>query len=181
MKLMIDLKPTKDDDVQFVGLASQLLNSLIQLHSPKEIYIVQIDHWFDHKWEYFSGKAVGAVGVWHSTLTLPPFDPGRVISQNYYRLEEASSGNYKSAPAKPLHRNQWSVLNFHRFMKAVSSSGLFLWYSGETAKMDRASLMVYVVEGDQAIPWYASFTNRDGWRINKVKGISRMQFNRMIA
>ena len=77
---MIDLKPTPDDDVQFVGLASQLLNSLIRLHSPEEIYIVQIDHWFDHKWQYFSGKAVGAVGVWQSTLTLPPFDPGRVIS-----------------------------------------------------------------------------------------------------
>jgi len=66
-------------------------------------------------------------------------------------------------------------------MKTVSSSGLFLWYSGETAKMDRASLMVYVVEGDQAVPWYASFINRVGWKVNKVKGISRAQFEEIVA
>jgi hypothetical protein len=63
----------------------------------------------------------------------------------------------------------------------VSSSGLFLWYSGETEKIDRASIMIYAVQGDQTVPWYASFVKRVEWRLNKVKGISRVQFDEMVA
>src|SRR5215510_649404 len=118
---MIDLNPNQDDDAQFVRLASQLLNNLIHLHSPKDIYVIQIDHWFDHKWQYFSGKTIGVIGVWNSTLTLPPFNPSRVVSQKYYRAEP-SAGTYQSRSAKPLHLDQWSGQNLHRFVKAVSSS-----------------------------------------------------------
>ena len=178
---MIELKPTQNDDAQFVALASQLLNTLISLNSPKDIYVIQIDHWFDHKWHHFSGKTIGAFGTWMSTVTLPPFDPGRVVSQNYYRLEDESIGKYRHKSAKLLHLDQWSGNNFHRFMKAVSSSGIFFWFSGETAKLDRASMMVYVVEGNRVFPWYASFIKRDGWIVNKLKNISRMQFKVIIA
>jgi hypothetical protein len=178
---MIDLKPTQDDDAQFVALAAQLLNSLIRLHSPEEVYIIHIDHWFDHKWQYFSGKTIGAVGLWRSTVTVPPFDPGRVVSQSYFRAQDASLSSYTLEVTKPLHLDQWSGQNLHRFIKHVSSSGLFLWYSGETVKMDRASLMVYAVQGEQTVPWYASFVKRDEWRLNKVKGISRVQFDEMVA
>jgi hypothetical protein len=63
----------------------------------------------------------------------------------------------------------------------VSSSGVFLWRSGETKTMDRASLMVYSVEGVETGPWYASFLKRDRWKLNKVKSISRVQFDDMVA
>jgi hypothetical protein len=179
--VMIDLLPNQNDDAQFVALASRLLNSLIALHCPTEIYVIQIDHWFDHKWQYFSGKTIGAVGMWRSTVTIPPFDPGRVVSQNYFRAEGTSPVSYKPESAKPLHLDQWSGHNLHRFIKQVSSSGLFLWYSGETEKMDRAAVMVYAVQGCQTVPWYASFMKRDGWMLNKVKGISRLQFDEMVA
>lgn len=43
--------------------------------------------------------------------------------------------------------------------------------------MDRASLIVYSVEGVDTVPWYASFLKRDRWKLNKVKGISRVQFD----
>ena len=173
---MIDLKPDQNDDPQFVALASHLLKSLIRLHSPKEIYVIQIDHWFDHKWQYFAGKTIGALGVWHSTLRVPPFDPGRVVSQAYFRAEAESPGSYKSETAKSLHLDQWSGFNLHRFIRQVSSSGLFLWYSGDTEKLDRASVMVYV-NTERTGAWYASFIKRDGWKLNKVKGISRLQFD----
>jgi hypothetical protein len=39
--LMIDLKPSQYDDAQFVALGSHLLNSLIRLHSPEEVYVIQ--------------------------------------------------------------------------------------------------------------------------------------------
>ena len=174
---MIELESNRNDDVQFVVLASHLLNNLIRRHSPKEIYVIQIDHWFDHKWQYFAGKTIGALGVWHSSLTVPPFDPDRVVSQTYFLAEAESQGIYKSKSAKSLHLDQWSGFNLHRFIRQVSSSGLFLWYSGDTKKLDRASVMVYAVNTDRTGAWYASFIDRDGWKLNKVKGISRRQFD----
>ncbi|HSE30342.1 MAG TPA: hypothetical protein VLA93_02070 [Pyrinomonadaceae bacterium] len=36
--------------------------------------------------------------------------------------------------------------------------------------------MTYLVRGEEAVPWYASFVKRDRWELNKVKGISRVQF-----
>jgi hypothetical protein len=41
--------------------------------------------------------------------------------------------------------------------------------------------MVYSALGDQIVPWYASLVRRDRWRLNKVKGISRIQFDEMAA
>jgi len=32
------------------------------------------------------------------------------------------------------------------YLDACTASGVFIWYSGRTAKQDRASLMVYEVE-----------------------------------
>jgi len=178
---MIELKLTQNDDAQFVALASLVLNNLIRLHSPEEVYVIHIDHWFDHKWQYFSGKTIGAVGLWRATVTVPPFDPGRVVSQKYFRAKKGSINRYSLEVAKPLHLDQWSGHNLHRFITHVSSSGLFLWYSGATETMDRASLMVYAVKGDQTVPWYASFVKRNEWKLNKVKGISRVQFDEMVV
>jgi len=41
--------------------------------------------------------------------------------------------------------------------------------------------MVYAVKGDQTVPWYASFVKRNEWKLNKVKGISRVQFDEMVV
>src|SRR5947207_627257 len=124
---MIRLEPTERDDAQYVELVSLMLNSLIQVETPQEVYIIQIDHWFDHKWKRFSGKVLGALGVWKSTVTLPPFDPGRVISQQYYRAKDPSTLIYDLEIAKPLHLDQWAAHNLQRYVKHVSKSGLFLW------------------------------------------------------
>ena len=175
---MVELRPTHSDDPDFVQLGTQIINNLIRLHSPQEVYAIEIDHWFDHKWQSFSGKTLGALPLWRSTLTVPPFDPGRVVKQHYFRATEA--GSYIAADTKPLHPDQWSGHNLHRFIKFVSSSGLFVWYSGETKTTNRASLMTYLVRGEEAVPWYASFVKRDRWELNKVKGISRVQFADMV-
>jgi len=41
--------------------------------------------------------------------------------------------------------------------------------------------MVYLVQVDQTVPWYASFVKRNERKLNKVKGISRFQFDEMVA
>ncbi len=119
------------------------MNGAIHCYKPDEIYIVQIDNWFDHKWRAFSGKTLGAVGVWNSTLTIPPFEPNRVINQFYYRKDKDT---YVLQPAKPLHIHQWSSSNLQRFLKQITEAGLFAWYSGETKNNDAGSLLVYNLE-----------------------------------
>jgi hypothetical protein len=170
---IITLEPTEGDDIQFVRWVAQVLNGLIRHQHPQDVYAVKIDHWFDHKWQYYSGNALGALAVWKPRVTIPPFDPGRVISQCHFRVTDLS---YELQAAKPLHLDQWSSYNLHRYITEVSSAGLFLWYSGETKKLDRASVMVYSTDADQASTWYASFVKTNQWRLNKVRGISRKQF-----
>jgi hypothetical protein len=160
-----------------VVLVAQLLNSLLRHQRPTEVY-VQIDHWFDHKWQYFSGKVLGALGIWKPRVTIPPFDPSRVVGQRHFRARDLT---YDLEDAKPLHVEQWSGDNMHRYVTDVCSPGLFLWYSGDTKTLDRASVMVYSTDRDQTFTWYASFVKRNPWRLNKVRGISRNQFAELAA
>lgn len=41
--------------------------------------------------------------------------------------------------------------------------------------------MAYSVQGEETIPWYASFLKKDGWKLNKVRGMSRVEFDAMVA
>ena len=88
---MVELKPTHADDPDFLQLVTKIINNLFRLHSPEEVYAIEIDHWFDHKWQYFAGKTLGALPRWRSTLTVPPFDPGRVVRQDYFRVSDAGT------------------------------------------------------------------------------------------
>jgi hypothetical protein len=178
---MIELTPTHIDDPQFVQLASQVLNKLIRLHLPSDVYAIEIDHWFDHKWLQFSGQTLGALPFWRWRLTIPPFDPGRVVSQKYFHARNAGREIYDEDVRKPLHRDQWSGHNVNRYIKDISASGIFFWYSGDTNGSDRAALMVYLTSGEEAVPWYASFTKTEHWRLNKVRGISRVKFENLAA
>ena len=43
------------DDPQFITLLNSLLRGPIEEGTPQEVWIIQIDNWFDHKWLRFSG------------------------------------------------------------------------------------------------------------------------------
>ena len=42
------------DDPQFITLLNALVRGLVKRHTPRELWIIQIDNWFDHKWLRFS-------------------------------------------------------------------------------------------------------------------------------
>jgi len=68
-----------------------------------------------------------------------------------------------------------------RFVDRVSESGVFVWYSGDSASSDAASLMLYQVSDGEAVGWYASFRKNEGWRLNKVEGISRRELSALLG
>ena len=162
----------KKDDASFLKLVERIANHTIQQFKPADIFLIRTDHWFDQKWLGFSGNILGVVSVRKSRLTIPPFVPNRVISQDAYSLDERT-GSYDHTEASPLHLVQTSRENLTRFVDRITKSGVFIWFSGGTQQVSTGSIMVYVIAGDSQNSWYASFERSTDWQINKVRGLSK--------
>jgi hypothetical protein len=168
-----------NDDPRFIALASQLLDAAITANRPAEIYVIRIDQWFDAKWLNFSGKVLGALGVHHSPVTVPPFHPNRVIAESHFSVA-SDSGAFVPTSAQPLHISQSSDQNLTRFIARVSSSAIFFWYSGSTLDLDRGSTMLYRSNQDAVFSWYASFHRSPTWRLDRHRGISPTEVQRQL-
>jgi hypothetical protein len=168
----LSVVPIKNDDASFLKLVERIANHTIQQFKPADIFLIRIDHWFDQKWLAYSGNILGVVSVRKSRLTIPPFVPNRVISQDAYSLDELA-GSYDHAEALPLHLVQSSRENLTRFIDRVTKSGMFIWFSGGTQQASTGSIMVYAVTDDLQNAWYASFERSTAWQINKVRGLSK--------
>jgi len=102
MKIM----PAFDDAPDFVKQVEQVVNGIIHRHSPEIVVLLKIDNWFGSNWLGFSGKLLGALGIWSEpynqsadNIRIPPFVPSRVVSQRRFvgpSYEEIDGG-------KPIH------------------------------------------------------------------------------
>jgi hypothetical protein len=175
------------DDPLFITLLNSLLRGLITKGTPEELWIIQIDNWFDHKWLRFSGIGVrdfkfpafmgrsdaALDGFYQDKVTFPPFTPNRVLGQwSFVRV----NGDYSEVPLRMLPHpieKQLSETNLHRRVEGFSRSACFVWYSGRTLANGRASVMVYSVAGDRVEAWFAGFNRQQEWRLHSTKGASR--------
>jgi len=170
---MIHLGHTDGIDSEYLAIVERSLENALQRVRPLEVYVIQIDGWFDYKWQGFSGTVMHEIAVWRHDLSLPPFHPSRVLSQAHFVPSEGSS--YESSHAKPLHITQASSANLNRRVTNVSSSAVFLWYSRTDENSDRGSLMVYTVDQNESSGWYAAFKRNGAWRLTQIKGASRRE------
>jgi hypothetical protein len=185
MPIQIAEGPT--DDSRFITLLNSLVRGLVQAATPQELWIIQIDNWFDHKWLRFSGIGTvdfkfpafmnrydGALDEFYQErLTFPPFTPNRVLGQwSFVRVED----DYVEAPLRSLphpSEKRASEANLHRRVDAFSSSACFVWYSARTLANGRASVTVYSVAGDRVETWFAAFNREQVWKLHATKGASR--------
>jgi hypothetical protein len=156
------------DDPPFIALLNSLVRGLVSRTTPNELWIIQIDNWFDHKWLRFSG--IGSVHFkfpaymnridaaleefYQDKVTFPPFTPNRIVSQSSFLRVEA---HYVEAPLIAVpHRSekQPSEANLHRRVQDSSRSACFVWYSGNTLENGRGSIMVYNLLADQVECWF---------------------------
>lgn len=177
---MIEILPAENDDKNFIKLISQVINNSVLLYKPEEIYIIKIDHWFDFKWLGFSGKTLGVIPTWNRRLTVPAFNPNRVLEETFYKCEENS---FIEGEGVKLHNRKYSGDNLQNFIDRISECGVFLWYSGNTGILDRGSLMIYRTNQENNIEskkhindWYVSFQRHSFWKLNKTIGISQNEF-----
>lgn len=174
---MVTLKSPPDIDRPFVAIVERILNNTLELHHPEEVYVVLIDNWFDHKWlEFESSQTDNDASGWRNKLTLPRFEPSRVVSQSHYDASPTNSALYQASESHTLH-----ILADRRFLDHFCSSGVFVWYSFAGPKADRASVMVYINSNGRGSAWYVSFTKSEDWNVNKMKGISRRELTDLMT
>ncbi|HEY3857487.1 MAG TPA: hypothetical protein VGO67_24150 [Verrucomicrobiae bacterium] len=171
---MITLHRSSEDDPGFIEQAQWLVTGCIREYSPEEVYVIRIRDFFDYKWCYFSGKTLGAIGVSKfCDLTLPPFVPNRVISQDHYRRAGTNQDDYETSHASPLHIHQSSEANFKRFIRRTTNDGTAIWFSSGSRMTGRGSFMVYNVTPDIKFGWHVTFLKKAHWQIEKVTFTSK--------
>ncbi|HEV3262569.1 MAG TPA: hypothetical protein VG013_37300 [Gemmataceae bacterium] len=169
---MIELVPAETDDAAFLSLAQRIVNGAIAELKMREVYIVHVDNWFDHKW----------LGWWSSWkhkelkhLYVPPFNPNRVRSQNRFIWELNSSQWTHAESGKPLHlRQPGRCLSRAQPLDRFSKPAAFIWYSGNTVTNGAGSVMLYL-SGAEAYAWYASFRKGERWTVADEFRVTRRE------
>lgn len=175
------------DDNDFIQVLNSMTRSLLVESAPEQLWVIQIDNWFDHKWLRFSGNGVvdfqfpeimqrldGALDEFYQDgLTFPPFNPNRVVNQWSF---QRNGEDYVEVPLVRLphpSERRSSNTNLQRRVMDVSRSALVVWFSGNTLKNLRGSAMVYGIKPPRPICWFAAFVKGAEWRPQRTKGVSR--------
>ena len=164
---MIELVPAERDDAAFLVLAQRIVNGAIEALQMREVYLVHVDNWFDHKW----------LGWWSwkgTELCVPPFNPNRVRTQKHFIWDAKASGWAYVGPGKPLHVRRPGRSASAQPLDRFSESAAFIWYSGNTATNRAGSLMLYLSGADR-YAWYASFKKDEHWTVAHECGITRRE------
>lgn len=184
----------KTDDTGFVALVNTLVHGLTKDHVYEHVWLIQIDNWFDHKWLRFSGRGTvdfqfpafmntydAAIDEFYQDkLTFPPFSPNRVAGQwSYSRVGDRYEESPLALLPHPTVRRR-SEMNLQRRVQQFSRSACFIWYSANTAKNGRGSVMVYVVATDEVQSWFAAFNRKAEWKLNMVKGTNLVYVQRLL-
>lgn len=174
MPLLIEIPSKETDSPAYMAQVNALLNDELIHCTPGQVYIIQIDHAFDHKWLGYSGNPIQHLAVWKRLLTLPPFHPNRVKWQRAYKLSEPGKPfAYVERDGVPLlHIRQQSQQNLDRYLRDVSNSAIFVWMSGDTQRSGLGTVMIYWALPNFTDKWFATLRADNGWKMAKHRRIS---------
>jgi hypothetical protein len=162
---MIELVPAEFDDAAFVSLVQSIVNGAAAALQVREVYLVHVDNWFDHKWLGWWGRNT-------DELRVPPFSPNRVQSEKHYVWDEDHAQWTSAATERPIHSpdpgRRWIAQPIDR----LSKSAALIWYSGNTVTNTAGSMMLYR-SGAEGYAWYASFKKDTSWEIDEGRAITR--------
>jgi hypothetical protein len=155
-----------------VKTIERIVNGCAHHYKPAGFYLIRVRGWFDHKWLGFAGKRHGQVGVWNSRLTLPPFNPNRVLSQRFYVWSPQDKGYARSTGWARIHQHQHSSDNLRRYVGRVGRSVALAWFCSDTLKSGKGSLMVYVRTPRGINGWFVSLDKTDDGRRKQTDNIA---------
>jgi hypothetical protein len=180
----------ENDAPDFIKIIKEISLYFIVNNEYKVFVFTKIKNWFDHKWLNYSGNAVVYFGwgdfsggidsvledKWQDKITLPPFNPNRVIQTKAIIRKEQEIKIINPT----IHKFQMSSDNLHNRMIDYSSNGLFIWYSSNSEINKKGSLMIYIVQNEEVNTFYTSIEQVDKWKISKTKGISLVELNSIL-
>jgi hypothetical protein len=197
---MIRIAGRLTDDCGFLDLLTTLTRELVTRFNPDQVWVIHIDNWFDHTWLKFSGNGAIAsnfpsmfglpvhldrftsvkFSFYQEKLTFPPFTPNRILGQwSYARTLDG----YREVPLPSFPhstRSKHSSSNIHRRIEDHADSACFIWYSGNTLKNGRGSIMVYEIEAERTGCWFAAFHRHNKWELTLTKDVSRSEIQKLI-
>jgi hypothetical protein len=151
----LGLELTDLDDIRFIHAVRPIIAGAVAIVAPSEVYIVKVDNWFGARWLWFSHKALGAVGIGWFELRIPPFTPARILCESYFKRVD---GEYQREPAPlQLHVTQTSADNATRRVSTLCPDAALFWWSGNTLRNGRGSLMAHMLAPEGHVGWYAEF------------------------
>ncbi len=172
------IKTEIGDAPDFIKSINNLITTLIDKYKFDEVFIIQINNWFDHRWLNYSGKSVvqfhGGYFIestleneWREKVTIPPFNPNRILSEKIFNFKAFDKRKF----VRQLHSTKASNDNLHNRITDYSNNGLFIWYSSDTEKNQKGSIMVYKVQNNIVDTFYISFENNKEWKVKRTKNI----------
>lgn len=168
---MLGLSADLDDDPAFAALAFRLIDGAVAKHRPADVRVFKIDNWFDHKWLGFSGKILGAAGVWKGSLTIPPFVANRLVRQWQFQRDAERGGYRWLGPGPDIHHRGWSAENLNRRVSLITPFSALFWFSGNSMATGRGSVMGYMPIEQEHWQWFLSFRHDEEWKIVRRKNI----------
>jgi len=185
--------PETKDDPAFLVILDKIIAATVFQDSLLDVYIIRIDNWFDHKWLRFSGigrispeeadmDSDVALDEFHlERITFPPFTPNRVLAQRYFHRN--TKGLYEEQSfIKLVHQEdrEQSVRNLQRRIVDFADSAVFCWFSSNSVQNQKGSMMVYSLQDNHVLTWYASFSKNRNWKLDRVKGITHPEVESLI-
>jgi len=162
---MIELVPAEHDDVAFLSLSQRIVNGAIAALEIRDVFLVHVDSWFDHKW----------LGWWsRKDLRVPPFTPNRVRSEKNFIWDVDKSMWRSFGLPKPLHIRRPGRRSLAQSLDQFSRNGAFIWYSGNTVTNTMGSLMFYL-SGADGYAWYAALKKDGQWAVADEYQITRRE------
>jgi hypothetical protein len=165
----------QDDAPKFIAEVQNLSDGLLRTYLPPALVVIKIDNWFGPRWLNFSGKALGALGILKTRLTIPPFVPNRVVSQQTFlgpSYDELVAG-------RPIHIHTKSMSALKRYIADVAPGVAILWYSGRSGKSGQGSMMAHFPTPDEYLPLYVRWVSRDSWQVTQTMGITAEDVRRL--
>jgi hypothetical protein len=169
---IFDIAPQLDDSAEFFEQVRTCLKWITEIHQPLELFLIKIDNWYGPNWLGFSGKMIGALGVWQSKLTMPPFVPHRVLWERRF-----VSPNYQQKAIRNMvHIEMPSQRALRRLVGDIAPNASLVWFSGGSLRNGRAALMAYLFSNESYWIWYTGWAEHSGWKIVKAIGITPEKF-----
>jgi len=165
--------PRQACDPEVAAKLNEWISGIARVYACRALHVVEIDRYFSVNWLRFSGKVLGALAVWKKRTTIPPFIPSRVLCEDRFLLK-GPWARYEDKPkGYRLHIWQESCRNFERLAARVAPDVALVWYGGGSPAEGQASFMAYIPVGDQEHwCWYVTIKRKDGWSVDRMKGIN---------